>query len=92
MVRAFQRDPSTATSRAVHGEHWSITDQLLAAIVDILQFGNWQRAGKKHAPKPKRLPRPWEKARGRQLGSKPIPISKFDAWWESKRKSKKKRG
>lgn len=65
-----------------------MTDQLLAAVVDLLQVSNWQRAGKKHAPKPKRLRRPWEKPKGRQLGAKPIPISKFDAWWDSKRKKR----
>lgn len=90
MVRRFQGDPSSATSRAVHGEHWSVTDQLLAALVDLLQVGNWQRAGKKSAPKPKRLPRPWERAKGRQLGSKPIPISKFNDWWDSKKRKKRR--
>lgn len=63
-----------------------MTDQLLAALVDLLQVGNWQRAGRKHAPKPKRLPRPWEKSKGKQLGSAPIPVSKFNDWWDSKRK------
>lgn len=89
MVRAFQRDPATALSRSIHGEHWSTTDQLLAAAVDVLQFGNWQRGGKSSAPKPKPLPRPWLKARGRKLGSKPIPISQFAEWWDSKRKKKR---
>lgn len=88
MVRAFQRDPETATSRAIHGHHWPLVAQLLAGIYDVLQVGNWQRAGKATAPKPKPLPRPWEKARGRKLGAKPIPIRAFDAWWESKRKKR----
>lgn len=86
MVRRFQRDPETATSRSIHGEHWRTTDQLLASAVDLLQFANWQRQGKPHAPKPKPVPRPWQKSRGQKLGSKPIPISKFADWWESKRK------
>lgn len=86
MVRRFQRDPETATARAMHGEHWSVTDQLLAVIADLLQVGNWQRAGKKSAPKPKPIQRPWERPKNHRLGSKPIPISKFSDWWESKRK------
>jgi arginase family enzyme len=31
---------------------------MLAAVIDILQMSNWQRAGKKSAPKPKPLRRP----------------------------------
>jgi len=86
MIRAFQRDPSTATSRSIHGEHWRTSDQLLAAVVDLLQSANWQRAGNKNAPKPKPVTRPWDRKRNTQLGSKPIPISKFAAWWDSKRR------
>lgn len=85
MVRRFSALPDTATARAVHGEHWSVTDQLLAATVDLLGAGNWQRAGKKSAPKPKPLQRPWERPKGRKLGAKPIPISRFNDWWDSKR-------
>lgn len=88
MVRRFQRDPETATARSVHGERWKVTDQLLAALIDLLQIGNWQRAGKKHAPKPKPFQRPWEKPRGRKFGSKPIAMSKFNDWWESKRQKR----
>lgn len=83
MVRGFQADAASATSRAMHGEHWTLTEQLLAALFDLLNFGNWQRAGKKHAPKPKRLTRPWEKPKNQRFGSKPIPISEFDDWWDS---------
>lgn len=92
MVRRFQALPSTATSRAIHGEHWSVTDQLLAAVTDLLQVGNWQRQNKKSAPKPKPLTRPWEKPKGRRFGANPIPIHKFNDWWDSKAKKKKKRG
>ncbi|QPE04134.1 hypothetical protein IT882_13130 [Microbacterium schleiferi] len=89
MVRRFQRDADTATSRAIHGEHWSVTDQLLAVLVDTLQFANWQRAGKKSAPKPKRFPRPWEKPKGHQFGRDAIPISKFNDWWNSKKRKRR---
>lgn len=88
MVRRFQADPSTATSRAIHGERWPVRDQLLAAIYDLLQVANWQRVGKRSAPKPKPLQRPWERPRGRKLGSKPVPIRAFHDWWESKRKKR----
>ncbi len=89
MVRRFQADPTTATARSMHGPYWAVTDQLLATVIDLLQVGNWQRAGKKSAPRPKRLQRPWEKPAERKFGSKPIPISRFNDWWESKRKKKR---
>lgn len=82
MVRRFQSIPTTATSRAIHGEYWSTTDQLLASVVDLLQVGNWQRAGKKNSPKPKRLKRPWERSAGHHLGAEPIPLNEFSDWWE----------
>jgi len=37
---------------------WSVTDHLLAAVVDVLQAANWQRAGDSKAPRPKPIPRP----------------------------------
>ena len=86
MVRRFQRDETTALSRAIHGIRWSTTDQLLAAAVDLLAAGNWQRAQKPHAPKPKPVHRPWEKPVGKQIGSAPIPMSEFDGWWNSQKR------
>lgn len=78
--------PETALSRAVHGERWSITDQLLALIFDVLQLGNWQRARKRSAPKPKPLARPWLRKKSTSLGKDAIPISQFNDWWESKKR------
>lgn len=89
MVRRFQAVPTTATSRAIHGEHWTTTDQLLAAVADLLQVGNWQRQNKRSAPRPKPLQRPWEKSKARSFGSGAIPISAFNDWWDSKRKKKR---
>ncbi|MFF2631956.1 hypothetical protein ACFVR6_03645 [Microbacterium sp. NPDC058021] len=85
LLRRWQKTPHNAVGEAIHGHAlWSIEEQLLAVAVDTLAFANWQRMRKPHAPKPKRLPRPWEASKGRQLGSEPIPISQFDDWWESK--------
>ena len=84
LTRHWQSLPGTATCAAVQGrEHWGVTDQLLAEIADLLATANWQRQGKPHAPKPKRFPRPWEKAKAQKLGSDPIPVSKFADWWDS---------
>jgi hypothetical protein len=78
---------TSATNRAANGEtaQWSLTDYLLAGIFDLIAVGNWQRAGKKNAPRPKPLPRPGDTSKGRKFGSKPIPIKDFTSWWEKGR-------
>lgn len=83
LVMRWQRTPGTALCEAVHGERWTTEAQLLATVIDVLELANWQRIGKKTAPKPKRFPRPWEKAQGQKLGRDPIPVSEFDAWWDA---------
>ena len=49
----------SATARAVHGEAaaWGLAEHLLAAVVDVLQFANYQRAGGK-GRKPRPVKRP----------------------------------
>ncbi|QDP45032.1 tail assembly chaperone [Microbacterium phage SanaSana] len=82
-VKHLQRDPESALALELHGPSWSVEAQLLATIADNLAWANWQRAGKKHAPKPTPIPRPWDKPKSTALGSDPIPISEFDDWWNS---------
>jgi len=48
----------------------------LAAVVDILQLANWQRAGKKSNPRPKPLKRPGDKNR---VGTVGRSVADFDA-------------
>ena len=66
-------------------------DQILAGIFDLLAaHANWQRAGKEEdSAVAELLQRPWEKRRGRQIGSKPFSIRQFNDWWESKRKERR---
>ncbi|MEX1078879.1 MAG: hypothetical protein WED09_07210 [Homoserinimonas sp.] len=90
LVRRWERVPATAFSESVHGTSWSIGEQLLAMVVDALHMGNWQRMGKKSAPKPKRIPRPWEKSKSQSLGKDPIPVSAFKDWWESKARKRRR--
>lgn len=82
-VKHIQTDPRSALAKELHDDAWSIEAQLLATIADSLGIANWQRMGKKHAPKPKPIPRPWEKPKSTSLGSAPIPIAQFDDWWDS---------
>lgn len=85
-MKFIQQDPKSALSIEIHGVTWSIEAQLLAEAVDALNQANWQRAGRQTAPRPKRVPRPWEETKATSIGSDPIPISQFDDWWDSKRK------
>lgn len=63
------------------GGGWSVTDYLLAIVADHLAMANWQRQGKKGAPKPKPIPRPGDN-NSAKYGEDPIPISEFNDWWE----------
>jgi len=84
MVTHLQRDPHSALSVELHGVHWSIEAQLTAVVADQLAIANWQRAGKKHAPRPKPIARPWDKPKTQALGRDAIPIAAFDDWWDAK--------
>lgn len=52
--------PGNALAREAQGEAaaWSADTYLLALIADLLANGNWQRAGDRHAKKPKPVERP----------------------------------
>jgi hypothetical protein len=81
-----QSGPSSALMRALQPERaaWAsgmVLADLLAHAVDLLAGGNWQRAGKKNAPKPKPIPRPGTKSETTKYGSEPIPVKDFDNWW-----------
>lgn len=89
-AKLVQAEPSSALAKELHGPAWSIEAQLTAIVADHLAVANWQRAGRKSAPKPKRIPRPWEKPKSTILGKGAIPISQFTDWWDS-RKSKRSR-
>ena len=78
--------PATSALRRAAGngeEPWTVTDYLLALVVDALNGANWQRAGKKGAAKPVAIPRPGEAPKGERWGADPIPLSEFDSWWDN---------
>lgn len=86
LVKRWLKTPSSATYESVNGVMWSVEAQLVAALVDLTQIANWQRAGKKSAPKPKPIERPWQKPKSQTIGRDPIPISQFNDWWDKPRK------
>ncbi|MFH5879756.1 hypothetical protein [Arthrobacter sp. NA-172] len=61
-----QSPRGSALSRAMNGEAdmWGLSEHLLAAAVDVLAAGNWQRAGDERAKRPELLPRPGVNKRG----------------------------
>lgn len=83
ITRHLPRTSALRRALADGEEPWQITDYLLALAVDALHGGNWQRAGKASAPKPKSIPRPGEQPTGSQYGSAPIPVAQFDSWWDN---------
>jgi hypothetical protein len=80
------QQPGSALRRTLIGDDhiWGLPEQLLAAVVDAIQQGNWQRAasGAKRPPKrPKPIPRPGVgKKRGRKAGgTTAVPLSEAQA-------------
>lgn len=71
----------SATARAQHGtQGWTVDTYLLAMIADHLAAANWQRAGKKNAPKPERLPRPGvedQRKQTRRFGTKSFTVDEM---------------
>jgi hypothetical protein len=77
--------PRSVLTQARQGHHWTPETYILADIFDTLAVANWQRSSSKKnpQPKPKRYPRPGDKPEVQVIGKDPIPISEFDAWWDS---------
>lgn len=78
-LRAFARHAphTSAIARSVHGEAaaWGPTEHLLATVIDVLQVGNWQRAGKKGSPRPKPITRPGDRKR---IGTTVLSLDAMD--------------
>jgi hypothetical protein len=67
----------------VKGE-WRWNEELLALALEALWDSNWQRAGNRTAPRPKRLPRPGqEPENARHFGDRGMTIAEFEAFWNS---------
>lgn len=66
----------SATARSMHGAaaDWGPVEHLAAVQADLLAAANWQRAGKKNAPRPKPIPRPGIKPAGERHRGTPRPV------------------
>jgi hypothetical protein len=69
LVRHLPADSATRRTIDSDGAVWGLQEQLLAAAVDALSAGNWQRGGK--GPRPKRLPRPGVDSKQRRHFGRP---------------------
>lgn len=73
----------SATMQAVLGPvaMWGHEHHLLADIVDVLQAANWQRIGKRSAPRPKPVSRPGVTPQGtkRHGGKRSFEMDELDA-------------
>lgn len=74
--------PRTDIERWVDGE---MTPTILADLFDAITQGFASitaaianRSAKRIRP----YPRPWLKSKERHVGSKPIPVSEFERWWD----------
>lgn len=65
---------------------WGLTDHLLAAVLDALNSGNWQRGGGK-GPRPKPTPRPGRGGRKstRMGGNTTMSLAEARAWLDRRR-------
>lgn len=74
-----QSPATSALYRAVNPDDhaWGLTEQLLAAIFDVTQMGNWQRQGDNRAPRPKPLARPGVEPAEKKIGSSPLPMDEM---------------
>jgi hypothetical protein len=62
LVRQLPQESATWRSIDPEAAMWTLDAHLAALQVDAVHVGNWQRAGKKGARRPKPVPRPGVKA------------------------------
>lgn len=75
--------PTAALWRAIDPDAmWAVSPDalLLAALVDAVQIGNWQRSGDKHARKPEPIPRPGLRPDSESYGSDQMTREETADW------------
>lgn len=72
-------DAALNREREPDGVVWDLHAHLLAGVFDVLRQANWQRAGDKHATKPKPLPRPGVKDAAVHYGKTDLPPEQAQA-------------
>ncbi|MCL2463978.1 MAG: hypothetical protein FWF28_02760 [Micrococcales bacterium] len=59
---------------------WTLTDVLLAELVNLTSGANWQRAGDPHAPQPEPIPLPGQQPEGQHLTGDEMDIDEARDW------------
>lgn len=79
--------PDSATLLAVNGG-WTLTDHLMANVIDLLQVNNWQRTkdGQKGNRPPKPFPRPGvEDSSSKRFGGAKMSLAEAKDWLARRR-------
>lgn len=79
IVRRSPRDSALYREQFPDDAEWGLPEQLLAAIFDVLQAGNWQRGGGQ-GRRPEQLPRPGVTPTRKQRGSGPLTFDEMRKW------------
>jgi len=73
----------SATSQRLRGvdpgDDWTTETHLLAVVANALLVGNWQRQGRKGAPRPKLIEPPGSKGDVERFGGESLPPEQVDA-------------
>jgi hypothetical protein len=78
LVRHLPRDSVAVHRTAGDAALWGTVEHLLAEVIDLLANANWQRQGRKGAPRPKRLPRPGQaNANEKRFGTESVSIDEY---------------
>lgn len=89
LVYSINSDASTAVYLSQWKHSWDQKMVIAVRTMEALEGGNWQRAGRSSAPKPKPFPRPEAlKKKGDTAGEKqwgkPAPLSEIQKFLERK--------
>lgn len=79
IIRRSPRGSALYRERFPDDAEWGLQEQLLAAVFDVLQAGNWQRGGGK-GRRPEQLPRPGVTPAVKQRGKDPLPLDEMRKW------------
>lgn len=80
IVNQTRPDKTSALYRSLNPDDyaWGLSEQLLAALFDAAQIGNWQRASDPRAPRPKPLQRPGIEPESKTIGGGAVSIDEMD--------------
>lgn len=89
LTRHWRVTPGFALCSSIKGaDLWPQHEQILMELVDQMNVLIYLTKRDKHAKKPKRMKRPWEKGDEQKFGADPIPISEFDDWWDAQEEAR----